>query len=115
MCGQCESKGIDRRYLFRLAAAGTVAFGLNGMPWQAHAADGAATALSPAEALSALKSGNERYVSRPELCSIDLGRQRGAAAAPRAPGATLISCADSRVPQELIFGGGGVVKFFTAG
>ena len=114
MCGQCESKGIDRRYLFRLAAAGTVAFGLNGMPWQAHAADGAATALSPAEALSALKSGNERYVSRPELCSIDLGKQRGAVAAHQAPWATVISCADSRVPPELIFGGRGVGELFIA-
>src|SRR5215212_7494695 len=114
MCGQCESKGIDRRYLFRLAAAGTVAFGLNGMPWQAHAADGAATALSPAEALSALKSGNERYVSRPELCSIDLGRQRGAVAAHQAPWATVISCADSRVPPELIFGGRGLGELFVA-
>src|SRR3954453_18623131 len=114
MCGRCESKGIDRRNLFKFAAAGTVAFGLNGMPWQAHASDGAATALSPAEALAALKSGNERYVSNPELCSMDLAKQRGAVATHQAPWATVISCADSRVPPELIFGGHGVGEIFAA-
>ena len=73
-----------------------------------------ATTLSPDEALAALKSGNERYVSHPELCSIDLAAQRTAVAAHQAPWASVISCADSRVPPELIFGGHGVGELFVA-
>ncbi|HKH02055.1 MAG TPA: carbonic anhydrase [Bradyrhizobium sp.] len=84
------------------------------MSWQAHAAEGAATALSPAEALAALKSGNERYVNHPELCTIDLAQQRSEVAAHQAPWATIISCSDSRVPPELIFGGHGVGELFIA-
>jgi carbonic anhydrase len=85
------------------------------MSWQARAAaEGAATALSPDEALAALKSGNERYVSHPELCSIDLAQQRSAVAGHQAPWATIITCADSRVPPELIFGGHGVGELFVA-
>jgi carbonic anhydrase len=68
----------------------------------------------PDKALAALKSGNERYVSHPELCSIDLAKQRTAVAAHQAPWATVISCADSRVPPELIFGGHGVGELFVA-
>ena len=84
------------------------------MSWQAHAAEGAPTALSPAEALAALKSGNQRYVSHPELCSIDLAQQRSAVAGHQARWATIIACADSRVPPELIFGGHGVGELFVA-
>src|SRR5450759_3566851 len=61
-----------------------------------------------------LKSGNERYVSHPELCTIDLAEQRSAVAMHQAPWATIISCADSRVPPELIFGGHGVGELFVA-
>jgi carbonic anhydrase len=114
MCTNCENEGIGRRDLLKFGAAGIVALGLGGVSWQAHAAEGAATALSPGEALAALKSGNARYVSHPELCSIDLAEQRNAVTAHQAPWATIISCADSRVPPELIFGGHGVGELFVA-
>ena len=74
----------------------------------------APTALSPDDALAALKSGNERYVSHPELCSADLAESRGAVEGHQAPWATIIGCADSRVPPELIFGGHGVGELFVA-
>jgi carbonic anhydrase len=57
---------------------------------------------------------NERYVSHPELCSIDLAAQRSSVAAHQVPWATVIGCADSRVPPELIFGGHGVGELFVA-
>jgi carbonic anhydrase len=114
MCRQCENEGIGRRDLMKLGAAGVVALGLGGAPWRARAAEGAPTALSPDEALATLKSGNERYVSHPELCSVDLAESRGAVAGHQAPWATVISCADSRVPPELIFGGHGVGELFVA-
>jgi carbonic anhydrase len=113
MCGNCQNEGIGRRNLLKFGAAGIVALGL-GRSWQARAAEGQATALSPDEALAALKSGNERYVGHPELCSIDLAEQRSAVSAHQAPWATIISCADSRVPPELIFGGHGVGELFVA-
>jgi carbonic anhydrase len=51
-------------------------------------------------------------VSKPELCSIDLAKSRSAVADHQAPWATIVSCADSRVPPELIFGGHGVGELF---
>ena len=100
--------------LLRLGAAGLVAIGLGGAPWSARAADGPPTTLTPDEALNALKTGNGRYVSHPELCTIDLAEQRDTVAARQAPWASIISCADSRVPPELIFGGHGVGELFVA-
>jgi carbonic anhydrase len=97
---------------FGAAAAITLA-AVGGSP-AARAAEAAPTSLSPQEALAALKSGNERFVSSPELCTIDLAQSRTAVAAHQAPWATIISCADSRVPPELIFGSHGVGELFIA-
>src|SRR6202042_2650402 len=80
----------------------------------ARAAEAATGALSPSDALAALKAGNERFVSHPELCSVDLAQSRSDVAGGQAPWATIISCADSRVPPELIFGGHGVGELFVA-
>lgn len=114
MCGHCKNERVGRRDLLKLGAASIMTFGFSGMSRQVRAAEGAPTALSPGEALAALKSGNERYVGHPELCSIDLAKQRSAVAGHQAPWATIISCADSRVPPELIFGGRGVGELFVA-
>ena len=114
MCSNCENEEVGRRDLLKRGAAGIVTLGLGGVSWYARAAEGAATTLSPDQALAALKSGNERYVSHPKLCSIDLAEQRRAVATHQAPWATIISCADSRVPPELIFGGHGVGELFIA-
>jgi carbonic anhydrase len=110
----CNVQSIGRRDLLKFSVASAVALGLGGVPAAAGAAEGAPTALSPDEALAKLKAGNERYVGHPELCSIDLAAQRGAVAGHQAPWATVISCADSRVPPELIFGGHGVGELFVA-
>ncbi|BAV51680.1 carbonic anhydrase [Mesorhizobium sp. 113-1-2] len=113
MCIDCKGEGVGRRDFLKVGA-GLVAIGFGAASWSARAAEGVATTLLPDEALAALKSGNERYVSHPELCSIDLAAQRSAVAAHQAPWATVISCADSRVPPELIFGGHGVGELFVA-
>jgi carbonic anhydrase len=114
MCVNCQHKGIGRRDLMRFGAGAVVALGLGGMSGRALAAEGAPTALSPTDALAALKSGNERFVSNPELCSVDLAKSRSAVAEHQAPWATIVGCADSRVPPELIFGGQGVGELFIA-
>lgn len=114
MCSNCERAGIGRRDFLRFGAAGVVALGLGVTPRQVRAAGGPATALTPDEALAELKAGNEAYVSHPELCAIELEDQRTAVAEHQAPWATIISCADSRVPPELIFGGHGLGELFVA-
>jgi len=113
MCGNCDNSGIGRRDLLKFGAAGVVALGL-GASGRAVAAEGAPTPVSPDEALAMLKSGNERYVSQPELCLIDLAKQRKEVAPHQAPWATIIACADSRLPPEVIFGGLGLGEVFVA-
>ena len=53
-------------------------------------------------------------ISHPEVCSLDLAGQRASVAGHQAPWATVIGCADSRTPPELIFGGHGVGELFVA-
>jgi carbonic anhydrase len=114
MCVNCASDGIGRRDFMKFGAAGMIALGVGGAPRAARAAEAAPTSLSPQEALAELKSGNERFVSHPKLCTVDLDASRAAVAAHQAPWATIVSCADSRVPPELIFGGHGVGELFIA-
>jgi carbonic anhydrase len=114
MCINCGIDGIGRRDLMKFGAAAAIALAAGGAAPAARAEEGAPTALSPQDALAALKSGNERYVSSPELCTSHLAESRTAVAAHQAPWATIISCADSRVPPELIFASHGVGELFIA-
>ncbi len=113
MCERCKAGAIDRRQMLAFGAAGLVAMGLGFDAAPARAADGA-KALTPDAALAKLKEGNARYVAEPELCVLDLAESRKAVAGGQAPWATVIACADSRVPPELIFGGHGVGELFVA-
>jgi carbonic anhydrase len=114
MCVNCGSDGIGRRDLMKFGAAAAIALATASASPAARAAEGAPTSLSPQEALAQLKAGNERFVSQPKLCSIDLAQSRSAVAEHQAPWATIVSCADSRVPPELIFGGHGVGELFVS-
>ena len=75
MCINCESDGIGRRDLMKFGAAAAIALAAGSAAPAARAAEGAPTALSPQEALAELKAGNERFVSHPELCSVDLAAE----------------------------------------
>jgi carbonic anhydrase len=114
MCKVCEGNAAGRRDFLKFGAGALAAAAFAGAMRPARAAEGAPTSLSPDDALAALKSGNERFVSHPELCSIDLAKQRASVAGHQAPWATVIACADSRSPPELIFGGHGVGELFVA-
>jgi carbonic anhydrase len=114
MCINCGSDGIGRRDLMKFGAAAAIALAAGGAAPAARAAEGAPTSLSPQEALAQLKAGNERFVSHPELCTVDLAQSRSAVAGHQAPWATIIACADSRVAPELVFGGHGVGELFVA-
>ena len=113
MCEKCRDGAMARRHFLKLGAAGLAAMtlGAAGVTSIARAQTGA---LTPDQALATLKEGNARYVAKPDLCVIDLAAQRNATAAGQAPWATVISCADSRVPPELLFGGRGVGELFIA-
>src|SRR5271167_1534168 len=110
MCSHCEKLGASRRDLLKFGAAGVVALGLGGLPRRARAdAAGAAIKLSPDQALDQLKKGNEAYQAAKQLCTVDdLETQRKQVAPLQTPWATIITCADSRVPPELIFGSPGL-------
>ena len=113
MCINC-SDGMGRRDLMKFGAAAAIALAAGGASPAARAAEAAPTSLSPREALAELKAGNERFVSHPELCTVDLAQSRSAVAGHQAPWATIVACADSRVAPELIFGGHGVGELFVA-
>lgn len=114
MCDICTRRTMGRRKFLALAgfglAAGGVLFGVG----QAAAAGGSTTSVTADQALAYLKSGNDKYVKAPEVCSADLAKHRTAVAASQAPWATIVSCADSRVLPELLFGGLGVGELFVA-
>ena len=81
---------------------------------RSFAAGAATTNVTADEAFAKLKAGNERYVSAPQLCAVDLLKQRESVAKGQTPWATIITCSDSRVPPELLFGGLGVGELFVA-
>lgn len=70
------------------------------------ASSGPAPAVTPAQALERLKDGNERFVSDVTAdLHIDAAR-RAELVAGQAPYALVLSCADSRVPPEIVFNTG---------
>lgn len=110
MCMACDVK-LGRRAFLRLGAGLAAAASFGGI---AAAAGGPATTLTPDQALAKLREGNQRYVSSPQACAADLAKARAGVAQHQAPWATILSCADSRVPPELIFGGQNVGELFVA-
>lgn len=113
----CPDHQFDRRGILALMGAAVPAAlaGMSARTPLAHAAEpAAASPMTPDQALAALKEGNARYAAAPELCTMKLTEQRAHATAGQSPWATIISCADSRVPPELIFGGLGIGELFVA-
>lgn len=60
------------------------------------------SAISPDDALSKLKAGNERFATR-NMRNCDLIEQVRATAGGQFPSAVVIGCIDARVPPELVF------------
>jgi carbonic anhydrase len=114
MCMICSGRTFGRRGFLTLGMGALAGVAVAGAMRPARAAYGAPTSLTPDAALAQLKAGNARYTSHPELCSVDLAQQRASVIAHQAPWASVIACADSRVPPELIFGGLGVGELFVA-
>src|SRR5271154_136156 len=111
MCIECHQFSPGRRRFLALAAgvAATSVFGA-----RVASAAGATTSVTADEAIARLKAGNEKYVSAPQVCAVDLLKHREEVAKGQTPWAAILSCADSRVPPELLFGGLGVGELFVA-
>ena len=105
MPSSCELETVTRRDLLRMAVAGSVTLGLGvassmGAPRRA----GAQTALTSDEALKALMDGNARFTAgRLTSFQEDLILLAQKTAEKQEPFAAILSCADSRVPVEILF------------
>lgn len=95
---------LSRRRLLGASVAGATASALAGaellLPFPARAQ----TAKTPAEALKALVDGNQRFLDRKlTFYDDDLAILQQNTAEKQEPFASVLSCADSRVPVELLF------------
>ena len=72
------------------------------------------TSVTADEAIARLKAGNEKYLMAPQLCAVDPAKQREGVAKAQTPWATIVTCSDSRLPPELLFGGLGLGELFVA-
>src|SRR4051794_15484916 len=84
--------------------AASMSFGA-GANAPAHAA-GKKTDLTPDQALQRLKEGNQRFVADSPVQAPKSRERRLEIAQGQTPFAVLVSCSDSRVPPELLFGRG---------
>jgi carbonic anhydrase len=101
-----SSEDSSRRSFLKMAIGGAVA-GLvtaTGMEFVAPRGVVAQTALSPDAALQELMAGNGRFVTeRLTSCEHDLAILKKHTIDKQEPFAAVLSCADSRVPVELVF------------
>jgi carbonic anhydrase len=111
MCLNCESS--TRRKFLSFTTAGIASVGLLGASG-AISPSRSATKLSPDDALARLRAGNEKFLSAPQLCETNLAATRTEVAKGQSPWATILTCADSRVPPELVFGGVVLGELFVA-
>lgn len=98
---------IDRRNFLRLGSIGAIGLTANLLwrmkPAQAAPSSIVPSSLSPDEALQKLMAGNQRFIQHhPQYPDQSEARLLEVAQAQH-PFATVLSCADSRVPAELIF------------
>lgn len=91
----------NRREFLVLAAAGAAALAV---PSASAETSVFPKPASPADAFELLRQGNERYASgKLKSFSADLAALRKASEKTQVPFAAILSCADSRVPSEVIF------------
>jgi carbonic anhydrase len=67
------------------------------------ASDPAAPTVSPDDALTRLKAGNERFVASKESSGKPVAARRAETAQTQHPFATIVGCADSRTAPEIVF------------
>ena len=101
-CDPTERRGVSRRGFLATSAASALAMG-DGATLAPRSAL-AQTTLAPDAALARLMDGNARFVAgRLTSFDADLAILKQNTAEKQEPFAAVLSCADSRVPVELIF------------
>ena len=102
--GQSKDSALSRRDLLRTGIGATAAVLASGLPLALATPAQAQSALSPEAALQALMDGNKRFTSG-KLKSLDedLAIIRQHTEEKQEPFAAVLSCADSRVPAEIVF------------
>ena len=115
MCFTCTSSGLNRRSFFKLGAAGAAAaFAGLALTTPSLAAQSTSPALSPDQALDRLMEGNKKFVIDAGACAANFAVRRRDLTSGQAPWAIVLSCADSRVVPELVFGGVTLGELFVA-
>jgi carbonic anhydrase len=109
MCLLCDK--LSRRRVLSFLPTGAVAVGLL-VAGGARSRAAGATTMTADEALAKLKTGNQKFLTAPELCAVDLTKRRADVANGQSPWATILTCSDSRVSPDLIFGGVGLGELF---
>jgi carbonic anhydrase len=97
---------LTRRRLIGCACCVGAVGMTGGWPLPSIAAGGRKTDLTADQALALLKEGNERFVAGNPVQSAQGRERRLEIARGQTPFAVLVSCSDSRVPPELLFGRG---------
>lgn len=112
MCDGQRDEAISRRTLMGRAAVGAAATTAAMIGSRAFSAPPAGTAfpapptLTPGQVLSQLKRGNAAFLQGRSVAGDVRGRRRLEIARAQYPIAVLVSCSDSRVPPEVLFGKG---------
>ncbi len=114
MCENCDeskgARGIDRRDLMKLAAGGAALLAAG----PAAANSEADFTITPDEALARLREGNAAFLVDRNACAANLVELREHLAEGQHPYASIVTCADSRVCPELIFGGATLGELFVS-
>lgn len=103
MNSHSSNQVLSRRRLMQMGfAASAVQFMTPGIELAVSSQAWGQTTLSPDESLTELKDGNKRFTSN-QLTKHDLAMLRQKTVEKQEPFAAVLSCADSRVPVELVF------------
>ncbi len=108
---RCTQEGLTRRHIMSSAAVALAAsmsgfFSGRALAAPPEGARAAPPSLTPDAALAALKRGNRDFLSGRGPRPVLNARRRFQIARAQYPIAVLVSCSDSRVPPELLFGRG---------
>jgi carbonic anhydrase len=113
MCEECEGAAVHRRDVMKWAV-GAAALAVGSFAAPAFANSEAEFAMTPDEALARLREGNAAFVADAGACAANLASLREELALGQHPYASIVTCADSRVSSELIFGGATLGDLFTS-
>ncbi len=95
-----------RRSFFRRACCGSLGLAASVGVSPVFAADAKKTTLTADQALAILKEGNQKFIAESPVLAVSGRDRRLEIARNQTPFAVLVSCSDSRVPPEVLFGRG---------